>query len=154
MPCAFVGYPFSKKGYKLYSLDTKSCFMSRDVIFHKHIFYFLKSSDASSTIFPFFFLLALIISVLLLHLILLILSLRMLLLSFLVFLLLLNLLFLLLLIFLIPLQRLCLTLLLLHLFWEGQPGLIIFLVTFKAMFVTLLLIFQVPFLILIFLNFS
>ena len=36
----FVGYPQGYKGYKLYSLDTKKFFVSRDVVFHESIFPF------------------------------------------------------------------------------------------------------------------
>lgn len=41
----FLGYPFAKKGYKLYNLHTKQCFISGDVVFHEHHFPF--SSDFS-----------------------------------------------------------------------------------------------------------
>ena len=40
MPAIFVGYPQGYKGYKLYSLDTKKFFVSRDVVFHESIFPF------------------------------------------------------------------------------------------------------------------
>ncbi|XP_070041320.1 uncharacterized protein [Nicotiana tomentosiformis] len=30
-PCVFIGYPFGKKGYKLYNLSIKTVFVSRDV---------------------------------------------------------------------------------------------------------------------------
>jgi hypothetical protein len=39
--CVFVGYPFGTKGYKLFNLDTQQFFVSRDVVFHEHIFPFL-----------------------------------------------------------------------------------------------------------------
>ncbi|XP_019261720.1 PREDICTED: uncharacterized protein LOC109239589 [Nicotiana attenuata] len=45
IPCVFLGYPFAKKGYKLYNLQSKQYFVSRDVIFHKQLFPF--SSDFS-----------------------------------------------------------------------------------------------------------
>ena len=38
--CIFLGYPFGSKGYKLYNLSTKSCFISRDVVFRESIFPF------------------------------------------------------------------------------------------------------------------
>ena len=38
--CIFLGYPFGLKGYKLYDLSTKSCFISRDVVFRESIFPF------------------------------------------------------------------------------------------------------------------
>jgi hypothetical protein len=41
MTCVFVGYPFGTKGYKLFNLDTQQFFVSRDVVFHEHIFPFL-----------------------------------------------------------------------------------------------------------------
>ena len=40
VPAVFVGYPRGYKGYKLYSLDTKKFFVSRDVVFHESIFPF------------------------------------------------------------------------------------------------------------------
>ena len=40
VPTIFVGYPQGYKGYKLYSLDTKKFFVSRDVVFHESIFPF------------------------------------------------------------------------------------------------------------------
>jgi hypothetical protein len=38
IPSIFIGYPHGTKGYKLFSLTTKSVFISRNVIFHEHIF--------------------------------------------------------------------------------------------------------------------
>lgn len=46
VPCVFLGYPAHQKGYKLYNLLTHSCFVSRDVQFHEHIFPFAESSDS------------------------------------------------------------------------------------------------------------
>jgi hypothetical protein len=40
IPCVFIGYPYAIKGYKLYDLHTKFVFISRNVIFHEHIFPF------------------------------------------------------------------------------------------------------------------
>lgn len=40
MPCVFLGFPFAKKGYKLYNLQSRQCFVSRDVLFHEHHFHF------------------------------------------------------------------------------------------------------------------
>nr|XP_016457870.1 PREDICTED: putative protein TPRXL [Nicotiana tabacum] len=48
MPCVFIGYPFGKKGYKLYSLHTKSVLVSKDVIFHECVFPFHLSSSPYS----------------------------------------------------------------------------------------------------------
>ncbi|GKV43433.1 hypothetical protein SLEP1_g50721 [Rubroshorea leprosula] len=36
--CVFIGYPFGKRGYRLYDLETNEIFISRDVIFHEEIF--------------------------------------------------------------------------------------------------------------------
>ncbi|KAL9995344.1 putative RNA-directed DNA polymerase [Helianthus debilis subsp. tardiflorus] len=38
IPCLFLGYPFGKKAYKLYSLVTNRVLVSRDVIFYEHLF--------------------------------------------------------------------------------------------------------------------
>jgi len=43
VPCVFLGYPSSQKGYKLLNLLTNHTFVSRDVVFHEHIFPFSKS---------------------------------------------------------------------------------------------------------------
>ncbi|XP_070029759.1 uncharacterized protein [Nicotiana sylvestris] len=55
IPCVFLGYPFGKKAYKLYDLKNKSCFVSRDVVFHEHIFPFLKCDYVSPTMTNFSF---------------------------------------------------------------------------------------------------
>ena len=39
-PCMFIGYPFGTKGYKVYDLATKTCFVSRDVVVKETIFLF------------------------------------------------------------------------------------------------------------------
>ena len=39
-PCIFLGYPYGVKGYKLFNFETKSIFLSRDVIFPEPIFLF------------------------------------------------------------------------------------------------------------------
>ena len=44
VPCLFLGYPVTQKGYKLLNLLTDQIFISRDVIFHEHIFSFQQSS--------------------------------------------------------------------------------------------------------------
>ena len=36
----FLGYPHGVKGYKLYDLETKTCFLSRDVVFKEFVFPF------------------------------------------------------------------------------------------------------------------
>lgn len=38
VPCVFVGYPPTQKGYRLLNLITKEMFVSRDVLFHETIF--------------------------------------------------------------------------------------------------------------------
>lgn len=50
LKCVFLGYPFGKKGYKLLGLQSKKVFISRNVVFHEHIFPF--SSKESIHIFP------------------------------------------------------------------------------------------------------
>ena len=45
IPCVFLGYPFGVKGYKLFDLLTKKFFVSRDVIFHEHIFPFYSTTS-------------------------------------------------------------------------------------------------------------
>ena len=40
VPCVFLGYPATQKGYKLLNLLTDQTFVSRDVVFHEHIFPF------------------------------------------------------------------------------------------------------------------
>ena len=40
VPCLFLGYPHGIKGYKLLNLSNKSVFISRNVVFHEHIFPF------------------------------------------------------------------------------------------------------------------
>jgi hypothetical protein len=40
VPCVFMGYPFGTKGYKLFNLHTEQLFLSRDVVFHEHVFPF------------------------------------------------------------------------------------------------------------------
>ncbi|XP_019238625.1 PREDICTED: uncharacterized protein LOC109218705 [Nicotiana attenuata] len=53
IPCVFLGYPFAKKGYKLYDLASKKCFVSRDV-FHETCFPFATPSTPVSptSLFP------------------------------------------------------------------------------------------------------
>ncbi|GKV48080.1 hypothetical protein SLEP1_g54916 [Rubroshorea leprosula] len=51
--CVFIGYPFGKRGYKVYDLETHEIFISRDVIFHEEIFPYrsedVGKAEASST---------------------------------------------------------------------------------------------------------
>ncbi|CAH9127483.1 unnamed protein product [Cuscuta epithymum] len=46
--CIFIGYPHGQKGYRLYDLDTEKVFVSRDVVFHEHIFPFHATSEDST----------------------------------------------------------------------------------------------------------
>lgn len=43
--CVLLGYSNSKKGYRLYSLDTKQIIVSRDVKFYETIFPFKMSAS-------------------------------------------------------------------------------------------------------------
>ena len=36
--CIFIGYPYGKKGWSLYDLDSGELFVSRDVVFKEHVF--------------------------------------------------------------------------------------------------------------------
>ncbi|KAJ9546309.1 hypothetical protein OSB04_018852 [Centaurea solstitialis] len=47
--CVFLGYCNSKKGYKLYSLDTKQILISRDVKFYENIFPFKMRDEGEGT---------------------------------------------------------------------------------------------------------
>lgn len=47
--CIFVGYPSDQKSYKLYGLDTKKFFVSRDVKFLETTFPFSTSPNQHST---------------------------------------------------------------------------------------------------------
>lgn len=51
--CAFLGYPPGIKGYKLYDLNRKQIFFSRDVIFHEEIFPFHTHTPSSPSVDPF-----------------------------------------------------------------------------------------------------
>jgi len=44
----FVGYLYGKKGWKVYDLETHEIFVSRDVIFHEHIFPFTPTDDSTT----------------------------------------------------------------------------------------------------------
>lgn len=51
--CVFIGYPTGIKGYKLYDIQTKQVFVSRDVVFHKEVFPFHSFTDVNPTVDPF-----------------------------------------------------------------------------------------------------
>ncbi|KAH9625378.1 hypothetical protein KSS87_011449, partial [Heliosperma pusillum] len=46
--CVFIGYPFGQKGYKLYDLDTHTCFTSRDVVFKEGVFPYVTENQQST----------------------------------------------------------------------------------------------------------
>lgn len=45
--CIFVGYPYAKKGWRIYDLDHKEFFCSRDVSFHEDVFPFSRNEHGS-----------------------------------------------------------------------------------------------------------
>jgi len=45
--CILLGYPQGVKGYRLFDLNTKEVFLSRDVIFHENVFPFHESGNAN-----------------------------------------------------------------------------------------------------------
>ena len=47
-PHVFLGYVFGTKGYKVMNLATKKLHITRDVIFHEHVFPFTLSTESSS----------------------------------------------------------------------------------------------------------
>ena len=49
----FVGHPVGVKGYKLYDLESRQFFISRDVVFHENLFSFHGVPHATSTSDPF-----------------------------------------------------------------------------------------------------
>ena len=50
--CVFLGYPIGQKGYKLYDLTTHKFLISRDVIFHEHIFPYTSPTQATQPVLP------------------------------------------------------------------------------------------------------
>lgn len=49
-PCVFLGYPYGQKPYKVYNLTTSKVQISRDVVFHKHLFPFhMQQTPSPST---------------------------------------------------------------------------------------------------------
>ena len=51
--CVFIGYSFDKKGFKLFSLETKKVLYSRDVKFYETVFPFKHSSEKENYEFHF-----------------------------------------------------------------------------------------------------
>lgn len=47
--CVFVGYPYGKKGWRLYDLDSKQFFVSRDVVFNEGSILFSLNKQETST---------------------------------------------------------------------------------------------------------
>ena len=43
--CLFLGYPYGQKAYKVYNLETKRVFISRDVVFYEQYFPFIHHSN-------------------------------------------------------------------------------------------------------------
>lgn len=50
-PCIFLGYPYAKKAYKLFNLETHQIIVSRDVVFHESTFPY-HSYSSLAPIFP------------------------------------------------------------------------------------------------------
>ncbi|XP_057246861.1 uncharacterized protein LOC130589573 [Beta vulgaris subsp. vulgaris] len=46
--CLFIGYPFGQKGYKVYDLQSKKCFVTRDIVFQEKIFPYNMTSIPTS----------------------------------------------------------------------------------------------------------
>lgn len=53
IPSVFVGYPQGIKGFKLYDIEHKRFFVSRDVVFHEHLFPFHNIADKDEIPDPF-----------------------------------------------------------------------------------------------------
>lgn len=51
--CVFLGYPPGYKGYKLYDIEPKQIFISRDVIFHENVFPFHSIFGSTNLVDPF-----------------------------------------------------------------------------------------------------
>jgi hypothetical protein len=49
IPYVFIGYPFGIKGYKFFNLHTKFIVVSRDAVFHEHLFPFALNLMHSSS---------------------------------------------------------------------------------------------------------
>ena len=48
--CIFLGYPYGQKAYKVYDLQTHTCFVSRDIIFFETIFPYPVLNTSNSTL--------------------------------------------------------------------------------------------------------
>ncbi|XP_075086051.1 uncharacterized protein LOC142168796 [Nicotiana tabacum] len=52
LPAVFMGYSPTKKGYKLYDLQSKQFIISKDVVFKEHVFPFKQMKLSSIPVFP------------------------------------------------------------------------------------------------------
>ncbi|XP_074349741.1 uncharacterized protein LOC141689363 [Apium graveolens] len=52
LKCNFLGYPLEKKDYRVIHLDTKKCYISRDVIFIENVFPFQSLGTPAENVFP------------------------------------------------------------------------------------------------------
>lgn len=50
--CVFFGYPYGQKGYRVMHLETKKCYVSRDVIFVENTYPFSSITTTSDLMFP------------------------------------------------------------------------------------------------------
>lgn len=50
--CIFVGYPYDKKGWKLYDLENKEFFVSRDVKFYEDKFPYMGNDSLKDKLLP------------------------------------------------------------------------------------------------------
>jgi len=50
--CVFVGYPFGKRGWRLYDLENEEFFTSRDVVFDKSVFPYQTDISGTNTVVP------------------------------------------------------------------------------------------------------
>ena len=48
--CIFLGYPPNVKGYKLFDLESRTVFLSRDVVFHESVFPYQNSSESPNSV--------------------------------------------------------------------------------------------------------
>lgn len=51
--CTFLGYPTGTKGYKLYNIQIKQVFISRNVVFHEETFHFHSVTPQEHLVDPF-----------------------------------------------------------------------------------------------------
>ena len=51
--CVLLGYPQGVKGYRIFDLNTKEVFLSRNVVFHENLFPFHEKGNTNMDIDPF-----------------------------------------------------------------------------------------------------